>query len=168
MRPHGPRSGPATSPLSADRRTAWLLVLGQFILLGMIVLLPGGDTWSLPVTLVHVTQGAAGGGVILMVVAAAGLGRGLTAAPLPNAHAELRTSGLYHLVRHPIYSGLLLFSLAVTFRSGRLWTVMAYTALVVLINVKARWEERHLVTRFPGYVDYAARTPRFIPRPTRH
>ncbi len=49
-----------------------------------------------------------------MVVAATALGRGLTAAPLPNSHAELRTGGLYRFVRHPIYSGLLLFAVART------------------------------------------------------
>ena len=42
-----------------------------------------------------------------MVIGATGLGRGLTATPLPNAHAQLRTGGLYRYARHPIYSGLL-------------------------------------------------------------
>ena len=50
-------------------------------------------------------------------------------------------------------------------------TIMGVTAacaaLVVLINVKARWEERQLALRFTGYADYAARTRRFIPGPTR-
>lgn len=159
---------PAHPPSPGDRRTAWLLVLGQFLLLGLIVLLPRGDTWTLPVAVARAAQVATAAGVILMVVAAAALGRGLTAAPLPNAHAELRTGGLYHFVRHPIYTGLLLSAVALTLTSGNLWTTSACLALVVLINVKARWEEQHLAQRFPGYAGYAARTPRFIPGPTRH
>jgi protein-S-isoprenylcysteine O-methyltransferase Ste14 len=102
-------------------------------------------------------------GIVLMVVAGTALGRGLTAAPLPNSHAALRSGGLHRVVRHPICTGLLLLAVALTLTSGSLWTLSACVALVALINVKARWEERHLARRFPGYPGYAARTPRFIP-----
>ena len=153
----------AHSPSASDRRTAWLLVLGQFVLLALIVLLPRGTLWTLSVAVDHATQIAAAAGIVLMVVAATALGRGLTAAPLPNSYAELRTGGLYRFVRHPIYSGLLLLAVALTVTSGSLWTSTACVALVTLINAKARWEERHLAERFPDYAAYAARTPRFIP-----
>ena len=146
-----------------DRLMAWLLVLVQFILIALIVLLPGSSTWTLLVLVARAVQVAEWVGIIVMVVAALALGRGLTAAPLPNAHAELRTGGLYRFVRHPIYSGLLLFAVARTLGSGSLWTGLACVALVVLINAKARWEEQHLAQRFAGYVGYAASTPRFIP-----
>lgn len=154
---------PTHAPSAGERRTAWLLVLGQFVLLGLIVLLPGADTWTLPVAIARATQIAEGVGIIVMVVAATALGRGLTATPLPNSHAELRTGGLYRFVRHPIYTGLLLFSVARTLISGNVWTALACVTLVVLINAKARWEERHLAKRFPGYAAYAAHTSRFIP-----
>jgi len=155
---------PAHPPSARERRTAWLLVLGQFVLLALIVLLPRGTAWTLPVVITRTAQVAAAVGIVVMVVAGTALGRGLTAAPLPNSHAELRTGGLYRLVRHPIYSGLLLLSVALTLTSGSLWTTAACAALVVLINAKARWEEQHLAARFPDYAAYAARTPRFIPR----
>ncbi|MDP2013215.1 MAG: isoprenylcysteine carboxylmethyltransferase family protein [Actinomycetota bacterium] len=147
----------------SQRRTAWLLVLGQLTLLALIVLLPGGTLWTLPVALVRATQVTAVVGIILMLIAGVALGRGLTAAPLPNSHAELRTGGLYRFVRHPIYSGLLLLAIALTVASGSAWTIAACAALIVLINAKARWEERRLAERFPGYPAYAACTPRFIP-----
>ena len=102
-------------------------------------------------------------GIAIMVVAALGLGRGLTASPLPNDRAQLRTAGLYGLVRHPIYSGLLLFSLAQVVSSGRLLVALAGLLLTVLINAKARWEERRLGERFEGYREYADRTARFVP-----
>jgi protein-S-isoprenylcysteine O-methyltransferase Ste14 len=153
----------AGTPSPSDRRTARLLVLGQFILLAVIVLLPGADAWTLPSALSRAAQLAAVVGLVIIAVGAVALGRGLTAAPLPNAHAELRTGGLYRLVRHPIYTGLLLFALARTLTSDNWWTVAACAALLVLINGKARWEEQHLAARFPGYSDYAAGTPRFVP-----
>jgi protein-S-isoprenylcysteine O-methyltransferase Ste14 len=156
-------ASPAHPPSASERRTAWLLVLGQFVLLALIVLLPRGAAWTLPVAVARAAQVAAGVGIVLMVIAGTALGRGLTAAPLPNSHAELRTGGLYRFVRHPIYSGLLLLAVALALTSGSLWTTAAYVALVALINAKARWEEQHLAARFPGYAAYAARTPRFIP-----
>lgn len=163
-------SGTASSnhaPSASDRRSAWLLVLGQFLLLALIVLLPHGTAWTFPTEVTRAAQVAAAVGIVLMVVAGSALRRGLTAAPLPNSHAELRTGGLYRFVRHPIYSGLLLFAVAITLTSGSPWTTAACAALVMLINVKARWEERHLAARFTGYAAYAARTPRFIPGLTR-
>jgi protein-S-isoprenylcysteine O-methyltransferase Ste14 len=42
--------------------------------------------------------------------------------------------------------------------------VLALT-LLGLLTAKARWEEELLRRRYPGYDDYAARTPRFLPRP---
>jgi protein-S-isoprenylcysteine O-methyltransferase Ste14 len=152
-----------SSPSIGDRRIAQLLVLGQFVLLALIIFLPGSDSWAVPSPVAGAAQVAETIGIIIMVVAATALGRGLTATPLPNAHAQLRTGGLYRYVRHPIYTGLLLFAVARTLASGSAWTASACLALVLLINVKAHWEERHLVKRFPGYAAYASRTSRFFP-----
>jgi len=102
-------------------------------------------------------------GLAVMVIGATGLGRGLTATPLPNAHAQLRTGGLYRFARHPIYSGLLLTMASITVASGSGFRLLALAALVPLLTVKARWEEVRLSQRFEGYASYAARTPRFIP-----
>jgi len=103
-------------------------------------------------------------GLAVMVVGATGLGRGLTATPLPNAHAKLRTGGLYRYARHPIYSGLLLTMASITVASGSVSRLLTLGVLVLLLSVKARWEETRLIQRFQGYADYAARTPRFVPR----
>lgn len=151
---------------STERRTAWLMVLGQFGLLGLIVGLPDGHDWTLPLDVARGCVLASVIGGLVMVIAATALGRGLSAAPLPNEHAKLRTTGLYRHARHPIYSGLLLFAIAFSVRSASSWVAAACVLLIVLINVKARWEERHLKERFPDYVTYARRTARFIPSPT--
>ncbi|WP_448631027.1 methyltransferase family protein [Cellulomonas soli] len=98
-----------------------------------------------------------------MVLAGTALGRGLTAVPLPNRHAVLRTGGLYRLVRHPIYSGLLLAAGAFAVWSGGVPRAAAFVGLVLLLHVKARWEEARLAQAFSGYRAYAARTPRFVP-----
>lgn len=146
-----------------DVRTARLLVAAQFTLIAVIVILPGRHDWPLPRALAVACLVAVIVGVVVMVLGATALGRGLTAAPLPNAHAELRTGGLYRFVRHPIYTGLLLLMSAIAVASGSLFRLLVLALLVVLLARKARWEEARLAARFEGYSAYAARTPRFVP-----
>ena len=147
----------------ADAVTAWLMVAGQFALIALIVILGGGSAWTVPNWLDRLAWVGIVLGFIVMLLGATRLGRGLTAAPLPNAHAQLQTGGLYRYVRHPIYSGLLLFAIAHTIASASYVQVALCLALIVLIAVKARWEERRLAARFPDYADYCAHTPRFVP-----
>ncbi len=151
---------------SGDVRTARLLVAIQFALIGVLVLLPGRDDWTVPTALTIACSLGTVVGLAVMVIGATGLGRGLTATPLPNAHAQLRTGGLYRYARHPIYTGLMLTMGSITVASGSALRLLALTALVVLLNVKARWEEARLAQRFEAYPDYAAHTPRFVPRLT--
>jgi len=147
----------------SDVRTARLLVVCQFVLLGLLVVIPGRDDWPVPRALDVACVVTTGVGLAVMVIGATGLGRGLTATPLPNAHAQLRTGGLYRFVRHPIYSGLLLTMASITVATGSGFRLLVLGLLFLLLTVKARWEERRLAERFEGYAAYAARTPRFAP-----
>ena len=151
------------SPAGNDVRTARLLVAGQFVLIAILVLLPGRHDWPVPAALTVVCTVATVLGLAVMVIGATGLGRGLTATPLPNAHAQLRTGGLYRFARHPIYSGLMLTMGSITVASGSGFRLLTLGVLVLLLTVKARWEETRLTERFEGYASYAARTPRFVP-----
>ena len=146
-----------------DRTTARLLVACQSVLIVGLVLLPGRADWSVPRALLIACWVLLAAGLGIMVVAGTALGRGLTATPLPNAHAELRTAGLYRLVRHPIYSGLLLAVGAFTAGTGSVPRLVVLVLLGLLLTFKARWEEVRLARRFEGYAAYAARTPRFLP-----
>jgi protein-S-isoprenylcysteine O-methyltransferase Ste14 len=152
------------APASGDVRIARLLVAGQFVLIGILVLLPGRHDWPVPAALKVACSIATVAGLAVMVIGVTELGRGLTATPLPNAHAQLRTGGLYRYARHPIYSGLLLTMASITVASGSASRLLTLGVLVLLLTVKARWEETRLIQRFQGYADYAARTPRFVPR----
>jgi protein-S-isoprenylcysteine O-methyltransferase Ste14 len=151
------------SSAGTDVRTARLLVAGQFVLIAILVLLPGRHDWPVPAVLTVVCSVATVLGLAVMVIGATGLGRGLTATPLPNAHAQLRTGGLYRFARHPIYSGLMLTMGSITVASGSGFRLLTLGVLVLLLTVKARWEETRLTERFEGYASYAARTPRFVP-----
>ncbi|HWF42510.1 MAG TPA: isoprenylcysteine carboxylmethyltransferase family protein [Acidothermaceae bacterium] len=140
----------------------------QAALLTAQALLKRRHDWPTPtsVKLVAGVVAVAGGAVIL--AAGSSLGRGLTASPLPNPHAELRTDGPYRYVRHPIYTGVIAMSWARTVASGDRRQVALSAVLMARFYGKSTLEERMLARRFSAYPSYAAGIPRFIPRPSHH
>ena len=141
---------------------------GQVVLLVALVVLPGRDDWPTPPWLRTLAQLFVIAGFVVLVAASLRLGRALTPTPVPTEHSELQTGGLYRFVRHPIYTGVLLLVVGITMRSGSVVTLAVGIVTVVFFARKARWEEARLAERYPGYADYAARTPRFVPGwPTR-
>jgi len=152
-----------------DRRrlVGWALVAVQLALLAALVLLPGGSAWSVPEwarLLLRVVQAV---GLGLAAWGLLDLGRSLTAHPAPVSRGVLRTGGSFRFARHPIYGGLMVWAAATAAQTGNPWSVVAFVALVLLFNGKARWEESMLAAHYPGYPAYAAVTPRFIPGPWR-
>ena len=78
---------------------------------------------------------------------------------------RLVTSGVYGIIRHPSYLGLLVNSLgwALAFRSGG--GVLLTVLLIPPLLARIRAEERLLRTEFGGEYDvYCSRTSRLIPR----
>lgn len=157
-----------TAPDPARRRIGWALVGGQFALLAGLVGTPAGDGWPATAPVRIAGEAMTVAGLAGMGAAALGLGRGLTATPLPNRSAELRTGGLYAWVRHPMYTALLTFTAGRVVVSGSLLRAALLVALLALLTGKARWEEKLLAECFDGYPAYAAEVPRFLPRPRRH
>jgi protein-S-isoprenylcysteine O-methyltransferase Ste14 len=83
------------------------------------------------------------------------------AAPVVKVQAERHhrvvSSGPYAVVRHPMYSGIMLFFVGVPLLLGSWWGVATAPLFAVLFGIRARIEERALVDGLPGYADYAAR-----------
>jgi protein-S-isoprenylcysteine O-methyltransferase Ste14 len=73
-----------------------------------------------------------------------------------RAHRVVST-GPYALVRHPMYSGIMLFFVGVPLLLGSWWGVAIALLFIVLLAIRARIEERALIDGLPGYADYAAR-----------
>jgi len=161
------REGGVGTYRRVEQVAAWSLVVVQLVLLAGLVGLPDERAWSVPGWLVAVAVVMIAVAAVFAVAAAVCLGPGLTASPLPSAAAQLRTTGVYACVRHPIYTGLLLGGAGVVLLGGRLTRVWVWLALLALLWGKTRLEERKLAARFPGYRDYAARTPRLVPDPRR-
>ena len=138
---------------------AYVVVQGVlFLVVGITAVLPGPTLFRSVLI-----------GVALVVVGAAGvlwtarvLGRSLTPLPVPNG-AGLVAAGPYRAVRHPMYSALVVLCLGVAVGSGALWCYVACLVLGVFFGFKARYEERFLMGVYPGYLEYGARTGRFVP-----
>ncbi len=102
-------------------------------------------------------------GFAVCAVAALHLGNNLTPLPHPKDDATLVTGGLYRLVRHPIYFGVLLLAFGwALFVQG--WLTLGYAALLfVFFDIKSRKEEAWLTARFPEYAAYRRRVRKLVP-----
>ncbi len=146
-----------------DRVIAWTFVVVQLILLAAIILLPAGSAWTTPSWLSDGARVLSLIGLLVIGIGLVNLGGSATPLPIPARDGTLRSHGLYRYVRHPIYTGVMAFAVGSAIPSGSVGVAAAAAALVVWLAIKARWEERHLNARYPGYSAYADRTPRFIP-----
>jgi protein-S-isoprenylcysteine O-methyltransferase Ste14 len=83
------------------------------------------------------------------------------AAPVVKVQAERHhrvvSSGPYAFVRHPMYSGVMLFFFGVPLLLGSWWGLAIAPVFAILFAIRARIEERALVEGLPDYADYAAR-----------
>ncbi len=77
---------------------------------------------------------------------------------------ELVTHGIYKFIRHPIYLGTLLFSFSAPLILRSLLGLLTMTALVPMLILRIRLEEKVLAARFgQEFAEYARRTKRLIP-----
>jgi protein-S-isoprenylcysteine O-methyltransferase Ste14 len=67
------------------------------------------------------------------------------------------SSGPYAWVRHPMYSGSVLFFIGLPLLLSSIWGLAFAPLLVVLFAIRAGIEERALIEELPGYGDYIAR-----------
>jgi len=91
------------------------------------------------------------------------LGHNLTALPYPKDDSQLVETGVYGVVRHPIYSGLIIGAFGWGLWLNAWLTLVFAFALFVLFDLKLRREEHWLCERYPGYDEYQKRVKKLIP-----
>jgi len=100
-----------------------------------------------------------------MYLTLSSLGKNLTDTVVTRANATLVTDGPYRWVRHPFYSTTALVMVSVTLLTANLLIGLGCLVVLAMLAIRTPSEERALVERFgQPYIDYMARTGRFIPR----
>lgn len=146
----------------SNRRGEWY-VLGQAVLMAAALLGPVLDGRS-PTGVASVAGAVLCiAGLALVAAGTVGLGRNLSPLPKPRDDGELVQDGIFALVRHPIYSGFVFFTLGWSLVWHSLAALAGALALLVFFDLKARREERWLAARFAGYAEYRRRVKKLIP-----
>jgi protein-S-isoprenylcysteine O-methyltransferase Ste14 len=95
------------------------------------------------------------GGLYLFGDGVGRLGPQITPFPKPVEEGEVKRTGAYGLVRHPMYGGVLLLTLGWSLASSPL-ALAPWTAAVVFLDAKRRREEAWLAEKHPEYEEYRA------------
>ncbi len=151
-----------------NSRGEWY-VIAQTVLFALIAIGPG---WldvrpDLPdgVRLVAILAGLALGGLgaLLALAGLLWLGDNLSVLPHPKDGARLVQTGAYGVVRHPIYSGLIIGATGWALLNASVVTLVYAALLFVFFDAKSRREERYLLAEFPDYATYRQRVRKLIP-----
>ncbi|HYA06944.1 MAG TPA: isoprenylcysteine carboxylmethyltransferase family protein [Xanthobacteraceae bacterium] len=103
-------------------------------------------------------------GLAFAVWARVYLGRNWSGTVTVKQGHELIRTGPYGLVRHPIYSGLLLALLGTTIAIGEWRGLLGFVAIAAGFLIKIRTEERFMGETFgDAYAHYRAEVPALIP-----
>ena len=108
---------------------------------------------STTLTIVRVPHGGVGGRIR----------RDLQAEQGGHYWGTLVESGIFSVVRHPIYSGLSLAAFGWSLIWNSIAALVATLLLLSFFDIKARREERCLEEKFPGYSAYKSRVKKLIP-----
>jgi protein-S-isoprenylcysteine O-methyltransferase Ste14 len=143
-------------------RKGQLLVGIQFACLAVIIFFPGKDVGgaaSAAATLLELVA------AIILVMGFLNLRDSLKITPEPKLNAKFVTHGIYKYIRHPIYSGLILFAIAEVINKQSLSIEIAALILVIDLVVKFKYEDQLLRDAYPEAVEYQKRVGALFPKP---
>lgn len=143
------------------RMDRWLILQGVVSLLIFL---------STPFTLIHLALWIRIFGAILFIlgfmvniIAFFRLGPSFTPFVKPNEKGRLMTSGIYSIVRHPIYAGVTLLAFGWSLFWGTLLGIILSFVLFLVLDRKANAEEQLLILKYPEYADYKMHVKKLIP-----
>jgi protein-S-isoprenylcysteine O-methyltransferase Ste14 len=134
----------------------WVIAQGVIFVFFLVSVLAGDPIEDVPGIVVARIVG-----VLLAVIGAAlsawaGLLHGSRLSPFPKPvdGMALIEGGPYRYVRHPMYTGIIVFTLGVGLAYANLVTMLSSLAFAVFFMAKTGHEEEMLVASVPGYRDY--------------
>ena len=158
------QTGPAAHAARGASLLVWMHGLGIGVTyLGLGLAVAGFASWPLPlgVRLLGVPLALATTWLVLRVMM---VFRSWRLRAALTAQHQLCTEGPFERVRHPIYTGMALLTVATFLLVPNPVTLLGIAANFVAGDVRARTEERLLIGVFGDrYRAYMARTRRFVP-----
>jgi len=158
-----PRS-PTRLPHLGPRGEGW--VLAQVVLFVLLALAGrAGPAWGEPWLTMGRLAGAGliGVGSILAGLGLLGLRENLTAVPRPVDGGRLIEHGVYRLVRHPIYAGIITAAVGWALVTASPAALLVAGGLGLFFDLKTRLEEAWLVEAYPAYAGYQRRVRKLLP-----
>ena len=83
--------------------------------------------------------------------------------PIPKEGAFLVRTGIYSVIRHPMYTSLFLIFTPILISDYSTFNLIVYLIFVINLFFKMKYEEHLLNQFFSEYKDYSKTTNRFLP-----
>jgi protein-S-isoprenylcysteine O-methyltransferase Ste14 len=146
----------------AERGAVW--VIGQFLIGFAIIVAAPLTRLEIPFVARLVGLGLMGVGGLVVFLGVVALGPSFSVFPKPNRGAhDLVTWGVYRIVRHPIYSGVLVGAVGWSIFWGSPIALVLTVVLFVWLDRKAHREESWLTGIYPDYSAYQSSVKKLIP-----
>lgn len=141
----------------------YLFVTIQIILFGLFFINFELD-FGFPFIIKNIGLAIASIGFLVALIAVFQINTKLSPFPTPTENAVLLENGVFKFVRHPIYSGLLLFFFGYGIYADSIYKLFISLLLLLLFYFKTNYEENQLAIKFPDYTIYKKRVGRFFPK----
>lgn len=102
--------------------------------------------------------------LIILSIAAVNLRPSLTIMPEPKVGAPFITKGIYKIVRHPMYLGVILIGVGLTLIKYSLVGILFTVILIVDLKIKHRYEDRLLLEKWPAAREYQGKVGALFPK----
>ncbi len=140
-----------------------MIQVGLFVLLALAGTV--GPAWGEPWLTAGRLAGAGliGAGMILAGLGLLGIRDSLTAVPRPVDGGRLVEHGVYRVVRHPIYAGIIAAAVGWALAAASPAALLVAAGMGVFFDLKTRLEEAWLLEAYPAYASYQRRVRKLIP-----
>jgi len=140
----------------------WSLIQAIFLL--AILFFPFEISMHLPNSIFYLGIAFMIIGIGLAGYAVVSLKSNLKPSPKPRVGGSLISTGLYGIVRHPAYSGILIAALGYSLWKNDAIRCVLTLALLFFFDFKSKIEEKWLEKAYPEYSNYKKQVPKkFIP-----